>query len=182
MSRVIVLSLHTSPLEQPGHGDGGGMNVYVRELSAALARAGSTCEVFTRAQSSDVVPIVEIEPGFRIHHVVAGPTVPLPKRHLHEFVDQFSENVAQIVGGFDESPIAVHANYWLSGVAGQALKEKFGIPLVSTFHTLDRVKAEASPEEIDSLDPHRRDRAEAEVIRRSDAVLASCQPEVDQLV
>src|SRR5216684_3160517 len=73
--RLAVLSLHTSPLAQPGAGDGGGMNVYVRELSSALARAGSTCEVFTRAQSTDVDPVVEIEPGFRLHHVVAGPTV-----------------------------------------------------------------------------------------------------------
>ena len=49
MRRLAVLSLHTSPLAQPGTGDGGGMNVYVRELSSALARAGVVCDVFTRS-------------------------------------------------------------------------------------------------------------------------------------
>ena len=38
MRKLAVLSMHTSPLAQPGTGDGGGMNVYVRELSSALAR------------------------------------------------------------------------------------------------------------------------------------------------
>jgi len=137
MSRVVVLSLHTSPLEQPGRGDGGGMNVYVRELTAGLARAGSTCDVFTRAQSPDLPSVVEVEPGFRLHHVHRGPTTPVPKAQLHELVDAYAERVAEIVGEFDEAPTAVHANYWLSGVAGQSIKRKFSLPLVSTFHTLD---------------------------------------------
>jgi D-inositol-3-phosphate glycosyltransferase len=158
------------------------MNVYVRELSAALARAGSTCEVFTRAQDPDLPSVVEVEPGFRLHHVLAGPTRPVPKGHLHELVDEFADSVGKIVEGFDDGPEAVHANYWLSGVAGQTLKRRFGVPLISTFHTLDRVKAEVSPEEIDPFDLERRARAEADVIQCSDAVLASCQPEVDQLV
>jgi D-inositol-3-phosphate glycosyltransferase len=182
MSTVLVLSLHTSPLEQPGRGDGGGMNVYVRELSAALARAGSSCEVFTRAEAPDLPAVVEVEPGFRLHHVVAGPQCAVPKGHLHELVDEFADAVAKITEGLDEAPEAVHANYWLSGVAGQTIKRRFDLPLVSTFHTLDRVKAEASPEEVDPVDLQRRARAEAEVIQCSDAVLASCQPEVDQLV
>jgi D-inositol-3-phosphate glycosyltransferase len=182
MSRVVVLSLHTSPLEQPGRGDGGGMNVYVRELSAALGRAGATCEVFTRSTSPDLPPVVDVEPGFRLHHVTAGPQSPIEKTELGTTVEPFAQAVGGIVESFDDRPVAIHANYWLSGVAGQMLKRRLSVPLVSTFHTLDRVKAEASPEEIDPHDPDRRARAEAEVIGCSDAVLASCQPEVEQLV
>ena len=66
MRRLAVLSLHTSPLAQPGTGDGGGMNVYVREFSSALARAGVECDVFTRASSDDLAPVMDIEPGFRL--------------------------------------------------------------------------------------------------------------------
>ena len=44
--------MHTSPLAQPGAGDGGGMNVYVRALASALARAGVACDVFTRSEDS----------------------------------------------------------------------------------------------------------------------------------
>src|ERR1700735_3354424 len=93
MRRLAVLSLHTSPLAQPGTGDGGGMNVYVRELTSALARSGVTCEVFTRAWSPDLPAVVQIEPGLRVHHVPAGPLSPLPKEVLPGVVDEFTRGV-----------------------------------------------------------------------------------------
>src|SRR3954465_6489911 len=84
--RAAVFSMHTSPLAQPGAGDGGGMNVYVRELSAALARAGVECDVYTRADDPEQAPVVSVEPGFRVHHVAAGPVAPVPKEGLPELV------------------------------------------------------------------------------------------------
>ncbi|HXW34077.1 MAG TPA: glycosyltransferase, partial [Acidimicrobiales bacterium] len=93
MRRLAVLSLHTSPLAQPGTGDGGGMNVYVRELSTALARAGVECDVYTRAWSTTLPAIVAVEPGLRVHHVPAGPLAPVPKEKLPHLVDEFTENV-----------------------------------------------------------------------------------------
>lgn len=186
MQRLAVLSLHTSPLAQPGSGDGGGMNVYVRELSSSLARAGVACDVYTRADSVEAAPIVEVEPGLTVHHVAAGPLEPLEKGALFEFTGAFAKAVAARIDAMEAvgipRPDVIHANYWLSGIAGHRLKHELAIPLVSTFHTLDRVKAEASPEELDPADPERRARAEAEVIGCSDAVLASCAVEVDQLV
>ena len=71
--RLAVLSMHTSPLAQAGTGDGGGMNVYVRELTSGLARSGVECEVFTRADGGERSAVVNVEPGFRMHHVPAGP-------------------------------------------------------------------------------------------------------------
>src|SRR5208283_1006478 len=95
MRRLAVLSLHTSPLAQPGTGDGGGMNVYVRELTAALARSGVSCDVFTRAWSADLPDVVEVEPGLRVHHVSAGPLEVLPKEVLPGVVDQFTSGVLE---------------------------------------------------------------------------------------
>jgi D-inositol-3-phosphate glycosyltransferase len=188
--RLSVLSLHTSPLAQPGTGDGGGMNVYVRELSTALARAGVECDVYTRAWSDELPATVTVEPGLRIHHVPAGLLGPMAKEDLPAVVDEFTDNVLSLmtsgVGvdpslhqetGFD----AVHANYWLSGIAGHRIKHELDLPLVSTFHTLARVKAEASPEEVSSDEPHRRAEAEAAVMRCSEVVLASCSVEAAQL-
>jgi D-inositol-3-phosphate glycosyltransferase len=177
--------MHTSPLAQPGTGDGGGMNVYVRELSAALARAGVTCEVFTRAWSPNVPATMRVEPGFRVHHIAAGPLEPVAKESLPELVGDFTDGVANRLASLADDGIeadALHANYWLSGVAGHVLKHATGVPLVSTFHTLDRVRAEASPEELSAAEPARRALAEADVIGCSDAVLASCTVEADQLV
>ncbi len=188
MRRLAVLSLHTSPLAQPGTGDGGGMNVYVRELSSALARAGVICDVYTRAWSDDLAPTLDIEPGFRVHHVAAGPPAPLAKEALLGVVDEFTDGVlksmtaAGTLAGDDGLPFdAVHANYWLSGIAGHAIKHQLNLPLVSTFHTLDRVKAEASPEEVEAHSSHLRAEAEAAIIRCSDTVLASCSVEAAQI-
>jgi D-inositol-3-phosphate glycosyltransferase len=186
MRKLAVLSMHTSPLAQPGSGDGGGMNVYVRELSASLARAGVACDVYTRASSEDLPSLVEVEPGLTVHHIDAGPRRPVAKSLLHEFVGAFTQGVAERMAGLETRggprADAIHANYWLSGIVGHALKHRLGVPLVSTFHTLDRVKAEASSEELDRVDPDRRARAEAEIVGCSDAILASCSVELDQLV
>jgi D-inositol-3-phosphate glycosyltransferase len=175
MRRLAVLSLHTSPLAQPGQGDSGGMNVYVRELVSALAQAGVQADVFVRRWDDESPDVVEVEPGFRVVHVDAGPP-DLAKEQLPDVVDQFADGVRdhlEQMGDVD----ALHANYWLSGVAGHRLKHELSLPLVSTFHTLARVKAETG-----DLEPERRVQAETEVIACSDAILASCVAEVDQLV
>ena len=176
MPAVAILSLHTSPLAQPGSGDGGGMNVYVRELSSALTRAGIECDVFTRATSTDAPELVTVEPGLRVHHVIAGPPVPVVKEALPALVDEFADGVRDVLARI--GPVeAIHANYWLSGVAGHRLKHELGLPLVSTFHTLARVKAETSGPESEE-----RTRAEAQIVGCSDAILASCADEAAQLV
>ena len=175
MRRLAVLSLHTSPLAQPGQGDSGGMNVYVRELVSALAQAGVQADVFTRRWDETSPEVVEVEPGFRVIHVEAGPH-DLAKEQLPDVVDAFADGVGKHLEQLGDVD-ALHANYWLSGVAGHRLKHELELPLVSTFHTLARVKAETGDAE-----PDRRVRAEAEVIGCSDAILASCGAEAEQLV
>lgn len=166
------------------------MNVYVRELSSALARAGVECDVYTRAWSADLPATVSVEPGFRLHHVPAGELSPVAKEQLPEVLDEFTDNVLSLMtsgGGVDPALHsetgfdAVHANYWLSGLAGHRVKHELDLPLVSTFHTLARVKAEASPEEMSHDEPHRRSEAEAAVMACSEVVLASCSVEAEQL-
>jgi D-inositol-3-phosphate glycosyltransferase len=174
--RLAVLSFHTSPLTQPGTGDGGGMNVYVRELSSALAGAGVACDVFTRSWRRGLAPVLEVEPGFRVHHVPAGPEASVAKEDLPQHLDQFTAGVLDRIRHGADAPDVIHANYWLSGVAGHTIKHRLELPLVSTFHTLARVKAEEAAEEHD-----RRARAEAEVIGCSDAILANSAGEAAQL-
>ncbi|MBV9661102.1 MAG: glycosyltransferase [Acidimicrobiales bacterium] len=183
--RLAVLSMHTSPLAQPGTGDGGGMNVYVRELAAALARLGVECEVFTRADDPGGPAIVSVEPGLTVHHIPAGPVAPVQKESLPDLVEEWTDRVGARLEHLAEEgrPVAaIHANYWLSGVAGHALKHRLEVPLMVTFHTLDRVKADASPEELSASEPARRAHAEAAIVGCADAVIASCSVEADQLV
>ncbi|MEM7273301.1 MAG: glycosyltransferase [Actinomycetota bacterium] len=174
IKRAAILSLHTSPLAQPGTGDGGGMNVYVRELVSALAQAGVVCRVYVRKWADDLPERVSVEPGFDVVHVPAGPAV-LSKEDLPRHVDEYAEAVAKDFDDFQ--PDVIHANYWLSGVAGRTLKQRFGLPLLTTFHTLARVKAVSGDPE-----PESRARAEAEVMACADAVLANATAEAEQLV
>ena len=174
MRTLAVLSLHTSPLVQPGVGDSGGMNVYVRELVSSLAQAGVHSTVFTRRCEGDQADIVDVEPGFRVVHIAAGDP-DLPKERLPETVDAFTAGVLAHLRDNNDVD-AIHANYWLSGVAGHSLKHQLDIPLVSTFHTLARVKAETGDPE-----PQRRVDAEVAVMRCSDAITASCPAEAQQL-
>jgi len=150
------------------------MNVYVREFVSAMAQAGLHCRVYVRRWADDLEQVVEVEPGFEVVHVPVGP-VDATKDELESLVGPFASWVAEDFASF--KPDIIHANYWLSGVAGQALKRMVDLPLVTTFHTLARVKAESGDPE-----PERRAHAEAGVMACADAVLANCAPEAEQLV
>jgi D-inositol-3-phosphate glycosyltransferase len=173
MRRVAVISLHTSPLLQPGSGDSGGMNVYVREMVSSLSQAGVECTTYTRADRAGLPHEVLVEPNHRVVYIEAGPHH-LPKEALPEVLDAFTDGVLADIaatGGAD----VVHANYWLSGVVAHRIKHALNIPFVSTFHTLARVKAEGGDTE-----PGWRDRSEAELINCADAICVSCVEEEQQ--
>ncbi len=172
--RAGIISLHTSPLTQPGSGDSGGMNVYIREFVSSLTQAGLACDVFVRRWLDDLDPIVEVEPGFRVIHVPAG-SVDLAKEELPSIVEEFTEWMRD---WFEDNPVDVlHANYWLSGVVGHRLAHELDLPLVTTFHTLARVKAEMGDHE-----PQARMDAEALVVACSDVMIANAEVEQQQLV
>lgn len=175
VQRVAVLSLHTSPLTQPGSGDSGGMNVYVRELVSSLAQAGVECTTYTRATRPGLPDVVQIEPGHRVVHIPAGP-YDLAKEQLPSVIAEFGDAVVDHLK--NDSPADVlHANYWLSGLVGHRIKHELDLPFVSTFHTLAKVKAEGG-----DLEPEWRERAEAEIIGCADAICVSCTEEERQFL
>ncbi len=177
--RVAILSVHTSPLAQPGSGDGGGLNVYVRALASSLARAGVECDVFTRTERRDVRPVVHVEPGFRVVHLPVGPPTPVSKHDLVGLVDDLVEATLEQVSGTGTTYDSLHANYWISGAVAHRLKHELDLPLAVTFHTLARVKAQAG---VDHDDWHARAEVERQVITCSDLVCASTDEERAQLV
>ncbi len=173
MQRVALLSMHTSPLAQPGIGDGGGMNVYVREVASALARLGVEVTTYTRAWKPGLPAIVVREPNNTLVHVEAG-DYDATKEDLPDLVDTFTAAVRDHL--VRTEPHVIHANYWLSGLAGHVLKHELGLPLVTTFHTLARVKSLFG--DAESSD---RDAGETAVMGCSDSVVVSCTEERDQL-
>jgi D-inositol-3-phosphate glycosyltransferase len=179
IERVAYLAMHTSPLLQPGVGDAGGMNVYVNELACTMAARGIDAVVFTRRTHPDQPPSVEVQEGYRVIHVDAGPPRPLPIADLGPHVAEFGEGVVAATrgGGFD----IVHSHYWLSGWAGVLVKEAHGLPLANSFHTLGRVKDAARRRDERPSSPTRL-RAEEGVIALSDCVIASTPYEFEDLI
>jgi D-inositol-3-phosphate glycosyltransferase len=174
--RVAVFSMHTSPLAQPGAGDGGGMNVYVRALASSLARAGVDCDVYTRAEHPEQPEVVEVEAGFRVLHIPAGPRQAVAKHDLIDLVDVFAAGAKERIASTPSVGV-LHANYWLSGAVAHRLKHELDLPMVATFHTLARVKADAGLED----EPETRARIEHEVVACADLMLASTDDERAQL-
>ena len=182
LKRIAMLSAHTSPLEQPGTGDAGGMNVYVLELSRQLAARGIEVEIFTRATSRHQEPIVEAEPGIIVRHVAAGPFEGLQKNDLPSQLCGFVRDVLRVEverdpGHFD----LVHSHYWLSGQIGTVTRERWGVPLVHTMHTMAKVK-NAQLAAGDIAEPIGRIAGEEEIVRLADRLIANTAEERRELV
>lgn len=176
--RVAFLSLHTSPLVQPGSGDAGGMNVYIDELARTMVHRGVEVDVFTRATADPPFPAVEVLPGYRVRPIPAGPLSVLPMSGLPVTVQPFADGVIDHMRG--EQYDLVHSHYWLSGWAGLVVKRNLGIPLANSFHTLGRVK-DATRRVGEPAESLVRIAAEQEVIAGSDCVIASTPYEADDL-
>ncbi|MGH3648232.1 MAG: D-inositol-3-phosphate glycosyltransferase [Micromonosporaceae bacterium] len=179
--RVVTLSMHTSPLEQPGTGDAGGMNVYIVEVSRRLAEAGVEVEVFTRATSSEQPPCAELAPGVTVRHVMAGPYEGLAKQDLPAQLCAFTAGVlraeaARPPGWYD----LLHSHYWLSGQAGWLAKDRWGVPLVHTPHTLAKVK-NLLLADGDTPEPRTRVIGEEQVVTEADLLVANTNAEAVEL-
>lgn len=180
--RLAMISLHTSPLDQPGTGDAGGMNVYVIELAKRLATHGIEVDIFTRATSSALEPVVAAGDGVAVHHVHAGPFEGLTKVELPAQLCVFAREVlraeaAQPVGHYD----AVHSHYWLSGQVGALARDRWGVPLVHSMHTMAKVK-NAALAEGDRPEPPARIIGEEQVVEAADMLIANTALEAEQLI
>ncbi|NUP29066.1 MAG: D-inositol-3-phosphate glycosyltransferase [Nocardia sp.] len=181
-NRIAVLTVHTSPLAQPGTGDAGGMNVFVLQTALQLAQRGTEVEIFTRATSSDLPPVQEAAPGVLVRNVVAGPFEGLDKHDLPTQLCPFTAEVLrqearQLPGHYD----LVHSHYWLSGQVGWLARDRWRVPLVHTAHTLAAVK-NAALAEGDSPEPVSREIGEKQVIAEADRLTANTAREARDLV
>src|ERR1700761_1969314 len=180
--RIATISLHTSPLNQPGTGDAGGLNVYVVEVSKRLAERGIEVEIFTRAVCPDTPPVVELAPGVLVRNVVAGPFEELDKNSLAGQICEFTFGVLRTEADFAPGRYdLVHAHYWLSGQVGAAAAERWGVPLVQSMHTLGKVKNLALASG-DCAEPAVRIRGEGEVVAAADRLGANTEDEARQRV
>ncbi|MEU6199370.1 D-inositol-3-phosphate glycosyltransferase [Streptomyces sp. NPDC047061] len=180
--RVAMLSVHTSPLHQPGTGDAGGMNVYIVELAQRLAAINIEVEIFTRATSGGLPHTVELAPGVLVRHVDAGPYEGLAKEDLPAQLCAFTHGVMQAWAGHRPGHYdLVHSHYWLSGHVGWLAAQRWGVPLVHAMHTMAKVK-NANLADGDTPEPAARVIGETQIVAAADRLIANTSEEADELV
>src|SRR4051812_37131648 len=180
--RVAMISVHTSPLEQPGTGDAGGMNVYVAETAKQLAARGVEVDIFTRRTTGDTPLEVELVPGVRVRHVTAGPYEGLGKDDLPGQLCAFSAGIMQAGLSVPEDHYdLVHSHYWLSGQVGWLAAARWRVALVHTMHTMARVKT-LHLAEGDAPEPRGREIGEVQVVEAADRLIANTDDEARELI
>lgn len=178
--RIAVLAFHSSPVQEPGSGDAGGMTVYVRALARALADAGVRTDIFTRA-TSDEDRAITLADGVRVVPVKAGPLEQVVKERLPELIPAFAEGIRAYAVANRIRYDVIHSHYWQSGLAGADLARWWGVPLVHSAHTLGRVKnSHLAPGDVP--EPLSRIEGEEIVIAAADALVTSTEGEARQLL
>ncbi|MET7338031.1 D-inositol-3-phosphate glycosyltransferase [Nonomuraea sp. NPDC005650] len=174
--------MHTSPLDQPGTGDAGGMNVYIVESAKRLAQLGVEVEIFTRATARDLPPVAELVPGVLVRHLTAGPYEEMDRSELPSQLCAFLSGVLRTEAMYDPGHYdVIHSHYWLSGQVGWLAKERWGVPLVHTMHTMAKVK-NLLLAQGDNPEPRARVVGEEQVVQVADRLVANTVDEARELI
>jgi D-inositol-3-phosphate glycosyltransferase len=176
--RIATLMVHTSPLDQPGAGDAGGMNIYVVESAERMAAMGVSVDIFTRRHSPDLPDIVELSSGVRVRHLNIGANS-ATKEELPALIPKISEVFSKVLE--NEKYDVIHSHYWISGKVAMPVAKKFGIPLAHTMHTMARVK-NMNLAEGERPEPMIRVQGETQVVAAADALIANTDAEAASLV
>lgn len=179
--RVAMLSVHTCPLAALGGKETGGMNVYVREVARELGRMGVEVDVFTRSQNPQIPRVVSLGERVNVVHLPAGPEAPMPRERVYDHLDEFADGVDawRLTHGVDYD--LVHGHYWLSGVVGCALAERWDVPAMQMFHTLGRLKNHVA-RTAGEQEPRLRIAEETRIAATVDRIVAANAVERKQLV
>ncbi|MDO5752344.1 D-inositol-3-phosphate glycosyltransferase [Arthrobacter sp.] len=179
--RVAMLSLHTSPLEQPGGGDAGGMNVYVLHLALELAAIGVAVDIYTRRTAEGQANHVQVAANVAVHHITAGPFTKISKEALPDFIPEMADAVAAHVSALPGDPVTViHSHYWVSGMAGILVAQALDLPLVHTMHTMARVKNNHLPHG-QTAEPGIREDGEQQIVSAATRLIANTAAEAAEL-
>lgn len=180
IARIAMISEHASPLASLGGVDSGGQNVYVSQLAHHLAARGFKVDVFTRRDDASLPDIVDFITRVRVIHIDAGPPRPIPKEQLLPHMAEFACNMARFCDRQRAPYDIAHANFWTSGVVAMAMKRESGVPFVTTFHALGRVR-KLHQGDADRF-PRTREEVEARIIRESNRVIAECAQDRNDLI
>jgi len=177
--KICTISFHSCPYSSLGGNGSGGMSVYLRELTARLVDFPDvSVDLFTRAQNPICVEAKDVSPQIRVVQLKGGPEHPIDRKDLYEFIPEFSANLEDYIYRKKEEYDVVHSHYWLSGLAGRYIKNKLGVPLVHTYHTLGFMKRRA----LGQKEHKCRANSERQIAHMSDSIISPSTEEKESLV
>ncbi|MEA3327907.1 MAG: glycosyltransferase [Chloroflexota bacterium] len=178
---IAMISYHTCPLAVLGGKNTGGMNVYVRELTRFLGRIGVHVDVFTRSQDEHIPQVSHDLGNFnRVVHIPAGPEIDINKKHLAQYTGEFTQRIIEFAEKKHIQYDLVHSHYWLSGLAGKALKDAWNVPMLQMFHTLGLMKQRVA-RTAEEREGDYRIEGEQFVIQSADRIITATKAEHSQL-
>ena len=179
-ARIATLMVHTSPLDQPGIGDAGGMNIYVLESAERMAAMGIEVDIFTRRTNSEVADIVEVSPGVRVRQLNVGPLTGVTKEELPKLIPELAKEFKNLISAETKYDL-IHSHYWISGKVAMLASADLKIPFVHTMHTMARVK-NLNLAEGETPEPMIRVQGETQVVATASALIANTDAEAASLV
>jgi D-inositol-3-phosphate glycosyltransferase len=177
--RVATLMVHTSPLDQAGTGDAGGMNIYVVEAAQNMAAQGVKVDIFTRRTNSEIADVVDVAPGVRVIQLNVGPVTGVTKEQLPKMIPDLSAAFKETLS--KENYDVIHSHYWISGKVAMPVSKELKIPLVHTMHTMARVK-NLNLAEGETPEPMIRVQGETQIVAAADTLVANTDAEAASLV
>jgi len=178
--KIAVISYHTCPLSDSEGEETGGLNVYVLELCKQLAKIGYIIDIFTRSQDRANQRIVNVQDNLRVIHIVAGKKEKIEKKKLILYIPEFLTNMYNFMNKSKVTYDLVYSHYYLSGIIGLQIKEKYKIPLFVTFHTLALMKNLVARDESEREDMKR---IEYEILftKKADKIIATSTQDAQYL-
>ena len=181
-SKIATLMVHTSPLDQAGVGDAGGMNVYVTESAKKMAQAGLSVDIFTRANKPNLPESIQIADGVTVKHLVAGTFEGLSKEELPSQLGALTSAFMQHQKNLPNDYYSLlHSHYWISGQLGWMISERTNIPLIHTMHTTAKVK-NLNLATGEKPEPQIRAIGEEQVVAAATGLIANTDAEAASLV
>ena len=177
LDRIAIISVHGCPIARLGERDTGGMNVYVLQTAIELGRQGIKVDVFTRVHDPNDEQITELGPNARVIHLKAG-AYRENKNDLHQHIPLFVSLLQKFKESNNLKYQLIHTHYWLSGIVGSILSTRWGIPMVSNFHTLGELKLQAR---VGENEPEKRLTAERHIMANADLLIATTRHERDAI-
>lgn len=177
-----MISFHTCPLASKEGKVTGGLEVYVLELSKALALQGIDVDIYTRSQDKTDPLIEEIAPHLRLFHLPVGPKMMIDKKQLTNYIPEYADEFISFTKQNNLTYDILHCHYYMSGLIGLEINKKRDkkLPIIMYFHTLALMKNLVARDELEK-EEITRIHAECTIVKEASHIITPTDSEMSYL-